>query len=378
MNNIIFDGNYLFYKTLFVLSGYGGKKGSRALDTKQEQEIFIRKVATDMSHAIRQFGSPDRIIFAIDSKSWRKEIQIEENEGYKAHRKQDDTINWDNFYGCMNEFARVLENQGIIVSRIERAEGDDLMYLWSRYLLKQGQNSIIVTGDKDSHQLIRLRDNNFVVIYNPNSKTRKIYTDKGFKKWLHEEKIDLFDASSFMGRSQDLIHNALEKTDMEEINPVTSIFRKVISGDGGDGVPSIFNWKTTTKSGEIKNNRITEGRADKIIEYVTEKNGKFTLFQLPEFTDDIAVAIEKITKQKVDSIKLKEKIERNLKLVVLSHKVIPTDIMENFLTHYKEKITLPTLVGKKYDISVLLEGSRFLKDPGSFQSDIFSGLNKLI
>ena len=378
MNNIIFDGNYLFYKTLFVLSGYGNKKGSRALDTQQEQEIFIRKVATDMSHAIRQFGSPDRVIFTIDSKSWRKEIEIEENEGYKAHRKQDDSINWDNFYACMNEFAKVIENQGMIVSRIERAEGDDLMYLWSRYLLKQGQNSIIVTGDKDSHQLIRLRNNNFVVIYNPNSKNRKIYADKGFREWLQSENIDLFDASSFMGRSQDLIHSAMEKTDMEEINPVTSILRKVLSGDGGDGVPSIFNWKTTSKSGETKNNRITEGRADKIIENITATHGRFTLFQLPDFAEDIAKSIEKITKQKADPIKIKEKIERNLKLVVLNHKVIPEDITKNFLEHYKEKMKLPTLVGKKYDISVLLEGSRFLKDPGSFQSDIFSGLNKLI
>jgi 5'-3' exonuclease len=377
MNNIIFDGNYLFYKTLFVLNTHGKSK-TKVLDSNQDQEMFIRKVATDMSHAIRQFGSPDRIIFTIDSKSWRKEIEIEENQGYKAHRKQDETINWDNFYACMNEFAKVIEGQGIIVSRINRAEGDDLMYLWSRYLLKNGQNSIIVTGDKDSHQLIRLRENNFVIIYNPNSKSRKIYADNGFKAWLKGEKIDLFNASSFMGRSQDLIHNALEKIELEEINPVTSIIRKVLSGDGGDGVPAIFNWKTKNKNGEEKNNRISEGRADKIVDYIKEKHGEFTLFQLPDFAEDIVTAIKKITKQDADVEKIKQKIERNLTLVVLNHKVIPQDINENFDIHYDEKIKLATLVGKKYDLSVLLEGSRFLKEAGSFQSDIFSGLNRLI
>ncbi len=377
MNNIIFDGNYLFYKTLFVFGGYGAKKGGKTLDTRAEQEVFIRKIATDMSHAIRQFGSPDRIIFAIDSKSWRKEIDIEENEGYKSNRTKSETINWDNFYGCMNEFAEILEKQGIIVSRIDRAEGDDLMYLWSRYLLKKGENSIIVTGDKDSHQLIRLRENNFVVIYNPNSKSRKLYADIGFKEWLSSEKINLFDASSFMGRSQDLIHSALEKIELEEINPVGSIINKVIVGDGGDAVPGIFSWKTKTKNGEEKWNRLTTTRASKILEILRKKHAKFNLFDFPSLANDFALAIKETLKQEVSPDDLRKKIERNIRLVVLSHQVIPKDIMENFLLHYKENIQKPTLVGKKYDISVLLDGTRFIKPPESFQADIFSGLNKL-
>jgi len=377
MNNIIFDGNYLFYKTLFVFGGYGAKKGGKTLDTRAEQEVFIRKIATDMSHAIRQFGSPDRIIFAIDSKSWRKEIDIVENEGYKSNRTKSETINWDNFYGCMNEFAKILENQGIIVSRIERAEGDDLMYLWSRYLLKKGENSIIVTGDKDSHQLLRLRENNFVVIYNPNSKSRKLYADTGFKEWLSSEKINLFDASSFMGRSQDLIHSALEKIELEELNPVGSILNKIIMGDGGDAVPGIYSWKTKTKNGEEKWNRLTATRVTKILEKLREKHPKFNLFDLPSLSKDFAMAIKETLKQDVSPEILREKLERNIKLVVLSHRVIPSDIMENFLFHYKENLQKPTLIGKKYDISVLLEGTRFIKPPESFQADIFSGLNKL-
>jgi 5'-3' exonuclease len=377
MNNIIIDGNYLFYKTLFVFGGYGTKSGAKTLDTRAEQEIFIRKIATDMSHAIRQFGSPDRIIFAIDSKSWRKEIDIEENDGYKSNRTKSETINWDNFYGCMNEFAKILENQGIIVSKIDRAEGDDLMYLWSRYLLKDEENSIIITGDKDSHQLLRLRKNNFVVIYNPNSKSRKLYADKGFKNWLSSEKINLFDASSFMGRSQDLIHNALEKIELEELNPVSSILNKIITGDGGDDVPCIFSWKTKTKNGSEKWNRLTPTRTAKILEKLQEKHPKFNLFDLPSLSEDFAFAIKETLKQDVNPEILREKLERNIKLVVLSHRVIPADITEKFIIHYKESLQKPTLVGKKYDISVLLEGTRFIKSPESFQSDIFSGLNKL-
>ena len=74
--NLIFDGNYLFYKTLFIFGSYA-KKG-KVLSTDTDQEMFIRKIATDMTHAIRSFGNPSRIIFTIDSRSWRKDVLIEE------------------------------------------------------------------------------------------------------------------------------------------------------------------------------------------------------------------------------------------------------------------------------------------------------------
>ena len=73
--NLIFDGNYFFYKTLFIFGGYGG--GKRLLDDKKDQDMFMRKVATDMSHAIRNFGNPNKIIFTIDARSWRKDVIIE-------------------------------------------------------------------------------------------------------------------------------------------------------------------------------------------------------------------------------------------------------------------------------------------------------------
>jgi len=116
--------------------------------------MFIRKIATDMSYAIRAFGKPDRVILTIDSRSWRKDIVVEEAD-YKGHRVKDDTIDWDSFYKCMNEFAAHLERRGVIVSREERAEGDDLMYLWADRLYEAGQDAVIITGDKDLTQCVR-------------------------------------------------------------------------------------------------------------------------------------------------------------------------------------------------------------------------------
>ena len=150
--NLVFDGNYLFYKTLFIFSGYSS--GKRLLEDEKDQAMFMRKIATDMSHAIRFFGNPDRIIFTIDSRSWRKDIEIEEG-AYKGTRSKDEnTVNWDSFYKCMNEFGIILRKKGIIVSKEERAEGDDLMYAWNTECLANNKSVILFTGDRDIIQLV--------------------------------------------------------------------------------------------------------------------------------------------------------------------------------------------------------------------------------
>ena len=165
---LIFDGNYLFYKTLFIFSGYSS--GKKLLEDEKDQAMFMRKIATDMSHAIRAFGNPDRIVFTIDSRSWRKDIEIEDG-AYKGTRTRDETaVDWNTFYKCMNEFGEILSKKGIIVSKEERAEGDDLMFLWADRFFQAGEDSVIITGDKDLTQCIRMNDKNFVVVYNPNSK----------------------------------------------------------------------------------------------------------------------------------------------------------------------------------------------------------------
>ena len=80
---IIIDGNYLFYKTLFVSKGYGTMPdGRKYLSNKNEMGVFIRKVATDLVYSLNTFSGYSRIIFTKDSKSWRKQIDIPGKESY--------------------------------------------------------------------------------------------------------------------------------------------------------------------------------------------------------------------------------------------------------------------------------------------------------
>jgi len=368
--NLIFDGNYLFYKTLFIFGGYA--KSGKLLEDKADQEMFIRKIATDMTHAIRTFGNPSRVVFTIDSKSWRKEVEIEEG-GYKSNRdKSESNIDWDAFYKCMNEFGIILQKKGFIVSKEERAEGDDLMYLWSEAFYKDGQDSVIVTGDRDMYQCTRFDGKNFVVVYNPNSKNRKIVAPKGFSAWLKTEEYDLFDASTFMNRSKDLIQEAMSAVAIEEIDRDYYIFEKVIIGDAGDAVPPVWTWESKGKT-----YRITPAKAQRMYEIVNMMKPVEDVYDLPQRAQEISNAINAACKQVVPADVIRPRLERNLQLVFLDCRVIPTDIQSAFEAAYAKSQEKKELSAQLYDMVHILEGTRFISAGRTFEADIFSQFKNL-
>lgn len=367
--NLIIDGNYFFYKTLFIASDIRGK--GKALGTKKEQEIFIRKVAIDLTHAIRTFGNPDRIIFTIDSKSWRKDVAIEEGS-YKSNRDdKSDEIDWDSFYSCMKEFGEILSAKGMITSNIEKAEGDDLMYFWSNKLYENGMDSIIITGDKDLTQCIKYNGKNFVIVYNPNSTNRKIIAPIGFREWLDKDEIDLFDSSTYMNSNKDYVLSALSSVPLEEHDPKYTIFEKVLTGDSGDTVPSVWTW---VKNG--RNYRVTGTKASKIYDCMNSVKPIEDVYDLPNRCDEVAKLITEFCKQTVTSKVIKSRLERNLKLVFLDNRVIPNEIQKRFDESFNK--TLESHLGhRKYDMNSLLEGTRFVSE-GKInkvvESDIFTRL----
>jgi 5'-3' exonuclease len=365
MATLIFDGNYLFYKSLFVFSSYG--KSGKLLEDDNDQAMFIRKIATDMSYAIRQFGNPDHVIFTIDSRSWRKDIAIEDGS-YKSNRGKDEsTVNWENFYNLMNEFSKVLLSRGFVVSRQEKAEGDDLMALWSKALLENGMDSITITGDKDLTQTVALNtDGNFSVVYNPNSKSRKIVAPKGFRSWVNTDKVDIFNTDSYMNRGKDLIQDALNSIDIEEIDPFYVIFEKVIMGDAGDAVPPIFTWQKDNKTF-----RITPAKCQRIWEILNNVKPLTDIMDLPGRAAEIAMAISATVKHNPPVDLIRHNLERNIQLVFLDERVIPITIQEEFRPHFEALLRRKTLSAKTYDMNAILEGSRYIKDGKTFEADIF-------
>ena len=153
MTNLVFDMNNMLFRSMFVLGGFGAKQYT--FDAQRETDELMRKLAMDMSFLIRLIN-PSLVIFAKDDKSWRKSIQIEENEGYKGHRKQSEHINWDSIFRILDEFLEICVDNGMIVTQIDTAEADDLIALWVDELLyNQKQHVIAVSGDEDIRQLVK-------------------------------------------------------------------------------------------------------------------------------------------------------------------------------------------------------------------------------
>lgn len=367
---LIFDGNYLFYKSLFVFSSYGSS--GKLLEDEKDQAMFIRKIATDMSYAIRQFGNPDHIIFTIDSRSWRKDVAIADGS-YKGNREKDESkVNWENFYEMMNEFSRILLSRGFVVSRQEKAEGDDLMALWSKGLIANGMDAVVITGDRDLMQTVALSDSgNFSVVYNSNTKTRKIVAPNGFRGWLNTEKVDIFNADTFMNKSKDLIHEALNSITIEEVDPFRIVFDKVIMGDAGDAVPPIYTWQ---KDG--KTFRVTPAKCNRIWEILNSVKPVEDIMELPGRAAEISSAISAVIKQNPPVDLIRHNLERNIQLVYLDERVIPTSIQDEFEPHLLSLLKRKTLSARSYDMQSLLEGTKYLSQGKTFEADIFKALDK--
>lgn len=343
---IIIDGNFLFYKTLHVAKGYNYPKDKKYLDDEIDRISFIRKITTDFIYGINLFKGFDRVIFTKDSRSWRKTY----DEEYKANRsgKKSDDINWDKFFECMDEFCSIISRKGVIVSQIEAAEGDDLMYLWSRYLNGIGENTITITADGDLTQIVQNTDTSFSVVYNSKSAVKKIIVPQRFYEWLQQRGVDnsplsIWDSAKILNSQMSndgatIISKAMEKLNYEELNPQEVILFKVICGDDGDNIPSIWKWEKVVNEKKI-NKRITRKDYIKVLEFLNSRGKDLEVFDLLDengLDNKIRIILENSGGVKMDLTKFKENLVRNINLVYLHERVIPQSIQDGFKERLKE------------------------------------------
>lgn len=375
--NIIVDGNYLFHKTLFSFDGFRSKKGIM-LGNSDAISRFIRKVSTDFSYSLKSFSDYSKIVYTIDSSSWRKSVEIDDQDhtGYKGNRNRTEysDIDWNAFYDTMNEFADILRSKGVIVSKIPSAEGDDLMYLWSKYMLESGENSIVFTGDRDIHQIVTTTESNYTLVYNTNSKNRGLFVPEGFSAWLAEHEAlpeleDVFsmNASEFMGTAGvDLVRAAIERSSVTEIDPKAIVLSKILCGDGGDNIPSVHIW---TSNGKQK--RITPKDYKKVLSKLLELHGDVDIqmiYDSEEYRNLIHRTLQDSIKLEINRDTFNKKIIRNVKFVWLHENVIPSNIIDNFNNTVESyKHTYP----EKFDKITLLEDTKYAKAGVTMESDVF-------
>jgi len=367
-HTFVIDGNYFLFRTLYVIPSRSKKAG--LLGTDEDVQSFVKKLATDFAYQVRLFeGLIDKIVWTQDSRSWRKDFYPEAD--YKGNRKQDSSINWENFSKVTEDFISLISKSGVIISKVDGAEGDDLMYAWNTESLANDKSVIMFTGDRDLVQLVNksVNNNTHTILFSPAHK--KLYTYQGFTEWMDsqedQETTDIFDlmkvSVSPENQAKKLLQTLIKKkkVNIVEVDPEEFRFRKVLTGDAGDNVPPAY-WHVS------KNRRygVSEKKATEIISEFKEKHGILSHMYLynDEYITDLANILIRVMKAKHMS---REQIITNLKsnvnLMVLAAESIPEGILDEMFRSVESKMNHNALELKKVStMKSLLENTSYSSD----------------
>jgi len=152
---LIIDGDNLAHAALYSYKrlSYKGKSTSVIFGLPS----MLRPLVTQTN--------ADKLIICWDGKKHQKRLEL--NPKYKSHReeKRDPVLRADYF---RQKFAvmRYFKLLGVCQAYDENIEGDDMVYLVNKKMLRKGYNTKIISGDKDMEQLI----SKYTTVYNHREK----------------------------------------------------------------------------------------------------------------------------------------------------------------------------------------------------------------
>lgn len=388
MTNLIFDLNNIAHRSIFIVGGYGSKQYD--FNSQIEIDQLMRKMATDISYIIRIIN-PSRIIFAQDDSSWRKDIKIEENEGYKATRTKSTNINWDNVYHAINEFTEILQNNGMIVTKIPKAEADDIITLWNNELtMNHRQHVVIVSGDEDLRQLVCCRHTGsnddkykyiFTTVFNPfmqgKNASRKFFVPEKFEEWINTPTaVDFMNMKETINIDKEDFYQIItnENTKMESISGRIIALRKLFCGDDGDNVPAIYTW-LNEKGVEV---RITNSKFEKIYEQIClSPNEILDHIDILNRSEEVMNSLKKVSKQTQIPFEIHDRLERQVKLVVLDQNFFPKEIVEKFKEIKQAELNKPRINYGSINMQDLLTGTRYVSENNHNEAPIFKEIDRI-
>lgn len=268
MGLLAIDGNSILNRAFYGIRLLSNQKGIYTNAIFGFMNIYFKHVSET---------KPDRIVAAFDLKS--PTFRHKAVSTYKANRK-----------GMPEELAmqmpyikQILTLMGVSVVTCEGYEADDILGTLSRICKEQGQHCDILTGDRDSLQLV----NDNVTVRLVTNKETILYTPERFIEEYGFEPVSLIDLKALMGDSSD------------NISGVAGIGQKTASS-------LIQKWKTIKNLYEnIDNAGLTKGVYNKLV------NGKFdaeksrwlaTIVKTAPIPEDISA----YDKKPMDRVKLKE------------------------------------------------------------------------
>ena len=386
MINILIDGNFIAFSEFAMFSNYGKIKDP--FKRERDQVSYIQGLSNRLFHILNQLPKGGTVVFCLDSRSWRKDFM----EKYKERREDEEGNKgmMDNetkqiFYSLLAEFGEVLTKVGIHSSKVLGAEGDDLLFKWSKYFNDKGENCIIISGDGDMKQLVKGPESPWTAVWSNKSNNNKLFFVPG---WLDEIEKPLensiFDFNPINTDLPKMIRDS--GASMQVMNTSHYLLHKILIGDDGDDVPS--SWKVY--KGEDKWVRVTDKKAEKIIEIITTPMSDRSLSctewldvflrtidpkaeglynydstNLEKRMDEISGVLLRVMGDIDDSElrkKVTENILRNARLVWLRNEMLPFNI--NQMINESIENSMSTIAGAdrtKWNKMALLNGTRFGK-----------------
>lgn len=390
---LIVDGNYFLHKTFFIAGKIKRTGNLNFIDEpEKDSDLLASKLATDFAYEVRRFSPMlDGIVYCIDSRSWRKDfypttnaLDTASSESYKGTRKKDNTINWKAIYDLHDKFAASLKELGVTISRVDGAEADDLIFSWSSYLNMNNQNALIFSGDNDLIQLVCNNEANGTntLYYNKFAKT--MYTFENFDNWLSvsdNTSVDIFNQPlDLTSNTKIALQNILRGIKIKEMNTTEFVFKKILTGDHGDNVSPLYQFKKTSKDGKTRVYNVTDTKATKILNDYEKDNGSIsesTFFTRNSITEicQIAKTNLKIHDRTLDQ--LIEKYETNRNLMYLHNKALPPSIMNAMLSSIESagysSIHTLSKINKENIAKPITNNEKNLDQ--SQESSFFGGLN---
>lgn len=357
--NIIYDGNYIFHKIYRTWNKYKDPNPARDFDSIEKESKFVKRVISDIVYSIDKLPIPSKVIIARDAKSWRRDY-------YKEYKlREGDDIDWSNFYKIMDEVGEHLESMGYIFSKCEGAEGDDIIWGWAKEFLDKGENLIIIGDDRDLTQLVEMREGgNWCIMWNSKVSNSSVFVPENWKeRYLNkQEEISLFNMGGMIDLDKEILNKLVGECKVIEINTKEFIFLKILMGDDGDNVPSVWSHHPKDKVRPI---RVTPSRALKIWESFKNSNYKESSFDEilnnEEILEWISGQVLKNTKD-IDNTYNRnlviENIYRNFDLMWLNKKSYPDYILENISNEVEEKIEKHSSKLEK-NLKRIIEGSKW-------------------
>lgn len=352
---LLIDFNWLTVSRASVIMDKFNKNNTEDVIKSAKYELKENMVRS-INMILNRFQCIDNIVIAADGGSWRKLLPIPDSLStttYKGNRHQDIEYDWSAIFGASNELFKHCKSLGITCTQFNNIEGDDWIWYWSRRLNDVGTHCIIWSIDNDLKQLVQK---------NPNTGAFTVWYNDKNGLWIDEDlkDPDLSDIDFFMTPTyHSPILESLKQRSKSSINyvrPDDIILSKIICGDSGDNIKSVFRYE---KNGRTY--RVSEKEWDKIAQEYNIVSINCLLDCVPQ----TAFAIANHKKYKPfnpPQDEIEEMIKYNIKLVWLHENVIPETLL----------ITMNQQEYKEYDVSYIRSNFRVLLNDDNYIKDLFN------